>query len=79
MMPVLRRSFAADPTAIRYIWFMNNQPAGCLGFLFGLFKSGRQAAPVATFPKVQVNKFFVSNGQVVVVVSKDNTIADIIK
>lgn len=37
---------------------------GCLGFLFNLFGSGeRPSAADASFPKVQVNKYFVSNAE----------------
>jgi hypothetical protein len=43
---------------------MDNGPAGCLGFVFRLLGFGSaRPAPVSTLPKVQVNKFFVSNAE----------------
>lgn len=43
---------------------MDNRPVGCLGFLFRLFRSGgTRPTPVSSLPKVQVNKYFVSNAE----------------
>ena len=42
---------------------MSNIPSGCLGFLFGR-RQGRYDVGFATaFPRVQVNKFFVSDAE----------------
>jgi very-short-patch-repair endonuclease len=43
---------------------MNSQPQGCLGFLFRLFGGGGLTSIEASgLPKVQVNKYFVSNAE----------------
>ena len=43
---------------------MDHQPAGCLGFVFRLLGlGGTRTAPATALPKVQVNKYFVSNAE----------------
>lgn len=43
---------------------MPNRPSGCLGFLFRLFGLGGGAPqPTTAMPRVQVNKYFVSDGE----------------
>jgi hypothetical protein len=43
---------------------MDPQPAGCLGFVFRLLGlGGARTAPATALPKVQINKYFVSNAE----------------
>ena len=43
---------------------MPTQPRGCLGFIFRLFGGNAASRPSsADLPKVQINKFFVSNAE----------------
>ncbi len=43
---------------------MDNERVGCLGFLFRIFRSGATVNRAgAALPKIQLNKFFVSNAE----------------